>query len=181
MARLLIVYASKTGTAKDIAKGFAKTFESSCDLYDCKNQIITYSDMTQEKKAAKDIRVQDYEIVLSGSAMYIGKPLKEFIHFCKMHENELQKKKLILFTCGMETQEKEKEYLWNCLPEGITKSASLYLHLGGEIRLDKMGFFSRMAMKEFTKQQENIPAVNQTNIDEISKKITEYLSAKGEK
>lgn len=180
MARLLIVYASKTGTTKDIANGFAATFRSSCDIYDCRERVIKYSDLTQRSIDMKDIKVKDYEIVLLGSAMYIGKPMKEFTHFCKLHQNELQMKKLILYTCGVGTQEEDQKYLWNSLPEPIVKSARLYLHLGGEIREEKMGRFSRMAMKEYVKQHGNINCVNHTNINKITKIVTELLLIEGE-
>ena len=180
MASLLIVYASKTGTTKDIANGFAEKFTSFCDIYDCRERVIKYSGLEQRSIDIKDIIVKDYEIVVLGTAMYMGKPLKELTHFCKIHQNELKKKKLILYTCGVGTQEEDQKYLWNCLPDPITKSARLYLHLGGEIREDKMGCFSRMAMKEYVKQHGNINCVNYTNINKISKTVKELLSIEGE-
>jgi menaquinone-dependent protoporphyrinogen oxidase len=165
--RLLIVYASKTGTTKDVANSLSKAFPSFCDTYDCRAGIIGHDDCMQKSIESEDIMIQNYEVIILGTAMYMGKPIKEFIHFCNYHQNVLNKKKLILFTCGVATQEEDKKYFWQHMPDSITQEAKLYLHLGGEIREDQMGFFSRMAMKQYIKHHGSVSGVNQDELEKI--------------
>ena len=174
MKKALIIYASKTGTTQDAANSMAAALSPFCDTYDCCHQVLKTAKNTQETVNSRDLQLNDYEVVVLGTAMYMGKPMKEFKKFCNDHETELLKNKLILFTCGIGTKEEDKPYLWQHLPISITQHALLYSHLCGEIRKDRMSLLARVAMSGYVKEHGDATGINEVLIEEIIQTIRKF-------
>lgn len=175
MKKVLIIYASKTGTTQDVSTSLAADLAPFCDTYDCCQRAMRTAGGAQESVKAHGIQWADYEIVVLGTAMYMGRPMKELKKFCIDQETILLTKKLILFTCGIGTQEEDKTYLWRHLPKSITQQALFYSHLGGEIRKARMSPLARVAMSEYVKEHGDAPGINRMLVDEMIETIKKYL------
>ena len=168
MKKVLIVYASKTGTTKDVAAKLAD--RTGAALYDCCANMLVEG---QDGQVKQQPRLADYGVVLIGTAMYMGSPMKAAKRFIKAHSEEFAQKPPILFTCGVGTEEEDGEYLRKHLPEGM--QPRFYRHAGGEIRPEQMSSFGRMAMKEYEKQHGIIPSINWEAVDALSRAIEESV------
>ena len=138
----LIVYASKSGTTEEAARVAEERLRGPCRLLDLR-----------DKKAEIPVLGQ-YDAVIVGSPLYMGRPMKEVARFCREHETELTRGKpvLALFTCGMGDAAEGESCFRRCLPEAVTRAALIYRHLGGEVHEDRLNAFGRMAMREYQKQ-----------------------------
>ena len=168
MEKVLIVYASKTGTTRDVAAALAD--RAGAALYDCCANTLVEAGGGQLKQQP---RLADYGVVVIGTAMYMGSPMKEVKRFIKAHGAELIHKPLMMFTCGVGTEEEDGAYLRKYLPEGV--QPRLYRHMGGEIRRERMSGFARMAMKEYEKQHRIFPCINWEAVDVLSRTIKESV------
>lgn len=166
MEKVLIVYASKTGTTQDVATAMAE--KTGTVLYDCRTEILVEPDGNRSKQQP---RLADYGVVVIGTAMYMGAPMKEAKRFLKEHKAALVQKRPIMFTCGVGTEEEDSAYLRKHLPEGV--QPRLYRHMGGEIRPERMSGFARMAMKEYEKQHGVRPSIDWDAVDMLGRTIKE--------
>lgn len=172
MPKALIIYASKTGTTEDAAYRLAAMLEPACDVYPCCKPRANHGNSSVHQIQSMDeLHWEDYEVVVLGTAMYMGKPMKAFIDFCTKHEHTLQSKTLMLFTCGVGTQEEDQAYLSKHIPPAISERALQYRHLGGELREERMGFFARLAMKDYVKKHGPAAGVSHQLIEEMSTAI----------
>lgn len=175
MNKILFVYASKTGTTEDAATEVAKLTAIPCDIYNCSNELLKKDNKSQEKIRPEKLIWDSYEMIVIGTAMYMRSPMKEIKLFCKNYRDKLKQKKLILFTCGIESEEADKEYLWKQLPQEVSQAALYYCHLGGEIREDRMNALSRLAMREYVKKNGPVIGLNQKKIIELSSEIIRLM------
>lgn len=164
MSKALIAYASKTGVTQDAACAIAAQLGTATALYDCRSRILTDSDEAETKRTPV---LSEYNAVILGTAMYMGAPLKELRQFCFTHLKELLFLPVAIFTCGVETAETDGQYLRSHLPEALMRHALLYRHLGGEVRLERMNAFERMAMREFEKKRGKAPGIDVNAIREL--------------
>jgi menaquinone-dependent protoporphyrinogen oxidase len=176
MNRILLVYASKTGTTQDTASELEKHLSMRCDLYNCRNELLVRERQTQINVRSDGLNWNTYGMVIIGTAMYMGRPMKEIKHFCKKYQDKLIKKRLALFSCGIGTETEDKEYLWKKLPEVITNNVLLYRHLGGEIREERMNAFARFAMKEYVKQNGPAKGINHVGVKEFCEEIEKLMN-----
>ncbi len=84
MRKILITYVSKTGTTEEIALKIGEILKEKGDVVDVK-----------KVNEVKD--VSEYEIVILGTGVRIGKVFSESVNFLKKFKNELEKKKLYYF------------------------------------------------------------------------------------
>ncbi len=175
MKKILLVYASKTGTTQDAALEVAKRLSVPTDFYNCKDERFESGDMTKVNMKPYELNWDSYELIIIGTAMYIGSPLKEIKAFCKKYQDKLIHKGLSFFTCGVGTETEDKAYLWKCLPKEVSQKILLYRHLGGEIREDRLSTFSRFAMREYVKQHEPALGINQSKINEFCTELAKLI------
>jgi menaquinone-dependent protoporphyrinogen IX oxidase len=171
MNKALIVYASKTGTTKDVAMMIAKRLTIPSELYDCRSKELL--DCSGEQKSSRAIpKVGQYCMVIMGTAMYMGTPMKEFKKFLATHIKELTQRPAAFFTCGVGTWEEDEAYLRKSLPEPLKSRQLIYRHMGGEVRLDRMSGFARFAMKEYEKQHGKSTGIDWRAVDEMVMDMT---------
>ncbi len=173
MKKVLIVYASKTGTTQDVANALAKKLPAA-SVYDCRNKSLDGAAL----KAGPHI--SDYGIVVLGTAMYIGAPVKEFKKFISQYKDELAQKPIAFFTCGVGTQQEDEQYLLKSLPEELKAKDLLIRHMGGEVRPEKMSGFAKLAMKEYEKQHGQAPGINWRAVDGFAEEIQTWMGGKAE-
>jgi hypothetical protein len=73
------------------------------------------------------------------------------------------------------TQEEDKPYLFKSLPETLNAKALLYRHMGGEVRVERMSGFAKMAMKEYEKKNGAAPGIDWNAIGELAREISLLL------
>ena len=154
--KTIIFYATKHGATAEIAKRIAAQMENAetCDL---KNENIP--------------QIKDYECVIVGSSIYAGAFRKEAKDFLKLNADELCKKKLGLFICGMGESNEDDAFKSNA-PDEVVKAAVVKNILGGAFDPKKANFFERLVMKAVAKQSGYIDKIN----DEKISKFVEALS-----
>ena len=96
MKKVLIAYASKSGSTGEISEAIAQ------DLCDA-----GYSVDVKLVKDAKDL--SGYDAVVVGSAIRMGNPLNEAVKFIKKNKKVLQKIPVAYFTVGIAMKEKTEE------------------------------------------------------------------------
>lgn len=171
MNKALIVYASKTGTTKDVAFMLAKKLAVPAELYDCRSK--TLFDCSGEQITARTApEITKYCLVILGTAMYMGGPMKEFKKIVEANKRELLQRPLAFFTCGVGTKQDDEAYLRKSLPEQLKDRQLLYRHMGGEVRAEKMNGFARLAMKEYEKQNGKAAGIDWGAVDGLISAIT---------
>lgn len=84
MTKILIAYASKTGTTEEIAVKIGNILKEKGNLVDVKR--------VNEVK-----EITDYEVVILGTGIRIGKVFSESVNFLKKFKIELENKKIYYF------------------------------------------------------------------------------------
>ena len=153
--KLLIAYASKTGTMKKVAEQLARALAPECDLYDLRRGTMHTLSGTTTRLPLRSLDFSAYRAIALGSAMYMGRPLKPFLRVCQERAGDLTRQPLFLFTCGIANKQEEQSYLWPLLPQAIAEHAKELYHLGGELCAER-GFMQRMVLKDYEKK--NLPA-----------------------
>ncbi|MDG5813489.1 flavodoxin domain-containing protein [Chitinispirillales bacterium ANBcel5] len=137
--KLLIAYASASGSTSQIAQCIAETMG--------KQEHIT-----AEAKSVKEVKAtEQYDAIILGSAIRMGRPLKEMVTFASKRATVLQTKKVAIFAVCMAPQ--------NDNPES-QKDASTYLEpikqfvkpvseklFAGKIDPQKLKLFPRLVLK----------------------------------
>lgn len=104
MSKVLIVYGTRYGTAANTSEVIADTLRQ----VGCEVKLV-------DAKKDKVQSISEFDLVIVGSGIQMGKWTKEPEEFLKKYQNELSKKKLALFvTCGSanplsEGEQKSKE------------------------------------------------------------------------
>lgn len=85
--KVLIAYASKRGSTKEIAEQIGEIFHR--------------AGVTVDATPANQVRdLADYDVVVLGSAVYYGRWRKEAVNFLKENEKTLSEKKVWFFSSG---------------------------------------------------------------------------------
>lgn len=135
--KTLIAYGTKYGCAEKCALELSKEFYDKVELINLKK--------------IKSIDLAKYDKVIIGGSAYIGKIQKEVTDFIKNNMEELKKKEIGLFICGMQEGEMiEKEIAENYPAELISKAKSVK-HFGGEFYFNKMNFMEKAIVKKIAK------------------------------
>jgi menaquinone-dependent protoporphyrinogen oxidase len=175
MEKILYVYASKTGTTEGATTEVSKLAAVPFDIYNCSGKLLSGNNLTQQHTEPDKFDWDSYGMIIIGTAMYMRKPMKEIILFCRNYQEKLKQKKLVLFTCGIETEKANKEYLWRQLPQELLHAVLYYCHLGGEIRGDKMNAFTRFVLREIVKKNGSAIGINYKRLVELSSKIVQLM------
>jgi menaquinone-dependent protoporphyrinogen oxidase len=152
--KTLIVYASKYGFTEKCANLISKELNNQADLINLKK--------------VKSINLSEYDKVIIGGSIYIGKIQKEVTKFCTKNLDKLKEKRIGLFICAMQSGEAINTELDANFPEELLKIAVIKGPLGGELLLDKMNFFDKMVIKKVTKVTENRSILLEDKIHEFA-------------
>jgi menaquinone-dependent protoporphyrinogen oxidase len=88
MSRLLIAYASRHGTTREIAEAIAGT--------------LRISDIDVDvKSAGETVHPTEYDAVIIGTPLYAGRTLKDAVTFAKRYSGVLKKRPVAVFVVGM--------------------------------------------------------------------------------
>ncbi|WP_162921677.1 flavodoxin domain-containing protein [Listeria costaricensis] len=135
--RTLILYDSKYGTTEKCAQHLAAQIKNDVDM----QKIIP----------KKNYDLSDYQQIILGTPIYMGKPRKVFTEFLNNHQDSLLTKRLHLYICGMQEAAADEE-LKNAYPKKLSEHATHQAYFGGEFIFTKMNFFEKLIVKTVTKK-----------------------------
>lgn len=146
----LIVYATKYGTTQTCAEKIHAHIEADIRPISTINQVI----------------LSDYDRIIIGSSVYIGRIRRPMIKFIKKNQAELLKKSLHLFLCSGDSKD------FSELMGPIAKKAEQKVHFGSEIKASEMNWFDRYVMKKVSGELKDTSSLNDDAIDAFIKKLS---------
>jgi menaquinone-dependent protoporphyrinogen oxidase len=150
----LIAFGTKYGCAQKCAIELAKEFDGNVELVNLKEK--------------GNVALSGYDRVIIGGSAYVGKIQKEVTEFISANMNELLKKKVGLFICGMQEGDMmEKEIAENFPAELISKAKSV-MNFGGEFNFKKMNFMEKAIVKKISKVSSDKSDIHHDNIKKLA-------------
>lgn len=129
----LIAYAGKYGATRECAEHIAGLLPGETKLHD----------LEQDPSAA----LEPYDTVVIGCSVYMGKPRKAAIQFCRKETPALLEKKVGLFLCCIQDLDKTVAQQFSlAFPKALMEHAVVHGQLGGIVDFDKMKPFDRFIM-----------------------------------
>ncbi len=150
----LIVYASKYGCTERCAEFVSKELKDTADIINLKN--------------TKDIDISNYDKIIIGGSIYMGRIQKEVTAFCSKNLNKLKEKPIGLFICGMQEGEAINTELNQNFPPELINIAAVKGHFGGEFIFDKMNFMEKFIVKKVSKVSSNKSNILKDNIHKFA-------------
>ena len=130
--KILIAYATKTGTTKDCAVRLSALFPTHetflCDL--------------AESNPSPD----DYDFVVIGGSIRMGKLDKRVKDYIKRSEAKLKNAKTAFFICNGFSEETENYFEKN-FPSELLKKAAVFSSFGGELKSDRQRGLDKVIVK----------------------------------
>lgn len=134
--KTLVIYASKHGTSAKCADLLSQSMKDNADVL--------------EIKKAEHANLSQYEKIIIGGSIYVGKIQKEISDFCARNLDLLKSRKIGLYICSLA----EKDSLTQMeasFPRELLEAAAAKENFGGEMRFSAMNFAMRTMMKMFSK------------------------------
>ena len=156
--KILIVYTSKYGCTSDCANSLKKKLPGN----------ITLADIT---KVPMQVDINDYDTIIIGGSVYIGRVSKNLRAFCERNLDDLLKKNIGVFLCSALTDQ-FNDTLKNNFPLLLLDNAKTTKLFGSEARLEKMNFMDKMMIKAITKGDYSSFKISYNSIDEFVSEIT---------
>jgi menaquinone-dependent protoporphyrinogen oxidase len=154
--KTLIIYATKHGSAESCSKLL-------------KNKLTGEVEVVNIKKD-KVPDINSFDRVIIGGSIYAGRIQKEITSFCSINLNDLKKKKLGLFICGMNKNSIETE-LTSAFPQELLNSAVSKECFGGEFKLSDMNVLERFMVKVISKTDKDVSMLSEENINRLAQLI----------
>ena len=150
----LIAYASKHGCTERCAKKLAERLDERVDMYNL--------------KSGKPLDISQYDKVIIGSSVYVGKVHKEATEFCTKNLGELGNKIVGLFICGSQEGEALKLELDCAYPQELQSKAVAIECFGGEYTFSKMNFMEKTIVKLIAKTNKDTSNIKDDKIDSFA-------------
>lgn len=146
-----IIYISKHGTTEKVSQKIAEKFPNDeVDIINLKKQKLD--------------SISPYQRIILGGSIHMGKVHKKTTAFIEKHHHELLEKKLALFLCCMEKDQKAQEQFDLAFPEDIRNMALSKGLLGFEYIIEKMSFIERVMLKKITGKDKSFSKIDEPAI-----------------
>lgn len=153
----LIVYASKYGCTEKCVGSMA---------YKLNGMVETCN-----LKVERDTDLSEFDQVIIGGSIYMGRIQKEVREFCAEHVQELKTKRLGLFICCMREGVEAEEELRQAFPDELLDVAIVKDYFGGEFKFDQMKAVDRFIAKHVAKVDHDQSTVSLVKIQRFVKKM----------
>lgn len=150
--KTLIVYGTKYGTTEKAANILKERIPGQVD-------VVNLRENSQPS-------IQDYDVILVGSAVYGGGVRKEVRRFFDHRKDELFKKPFGLFLAAGNTLEVKRNYVVY-VGKDVFDQAGIREHIGFGFDFNKMNFFEKVITKKVAKVNKNIESINHQGIENI--------------
>ena len=156
--KTLIIYATQHGTTRTCVEMLSSQLAGEVMMLDLKEQ--------------KTIDMDPYDTVVLGGAIHAGRHDGKIRSFSLEHKDQLLKKKLGLFICGMEDKEEEinKQLSLN-YPEDLLSHAVAKTSFGGQLLFSRMAPITRWFMQKMSKSKEDIKKIRTNAIKEFAQAL----------
>ncbi|HNZ25963.1 MAG TPA: flavodoxin domain-containing protein [Spirochaetota bacterium] len=158
---VLIAYASYYGSTERCA-------------YKIKERLRYLSSIVNVSYFSAD-RLQDYDAVIIGSPIHIGRIHRAVRKFLESNKTALAEKDIYLFLCGLDTDIPES--VMKDIPDEIKNKIVFKSLLGGEIVKDNLSGFEKMGIETMEKKMKtdfsNLKTIDDNKIEEFIGKINE--------
>lgn len=131
--KTLIVYATKYGCTKKCAEILETFLDGDVEIIQAKN---------------KAINLNDYDNVVIGGSVYMGKMQSDITTFCKGYKSQLLKKRLALFAC---CYTEDTEYIKSFFQKELLDHSLCTTTVGGIMNYEKMNFIYRKMFQSLKK------------------------------
>ncbi len=155
--KTLIVYGTKYGSTERCAAMLSEQLNGKVELFDL--------------KAVKDVDLSQYDRVVIGGSMYMGKIQKEVSGFCSKNLNTLKDKKLGFYICCMREGDLAEKQLYESFPQELLTNSIACEHFGGEFIFNKMSFIDRLIVKKVSKVDKDTSNISEDKISKFAKSI----------
>ncbi len=131
-----------------------------------------------EKTVLIDLRecpdpdITEISRIIIGGSIHAGAIQPSVKKFCSRHLNELLKKEVGLFMCGM-NRPNYAEQFENAFPSGLRSHAKSICYAGGEFLFEKMNLLQRMIVKKIAGIRESMSKIDRSEIDRF---VSEMLA-----
>lgn len=157
--KTLIAYASKHGCTERCARLLEEHLDGETELVNLKEKT--------------DVDFSDYDTVILGSPVYIGKILKEVDTFAKTNLNELEQKTVGLFICGMQEEHTLRNELEVNYPPELQEKAVVRECFGGAFDFSDLNFAEKMITKKVAKVTEDVSAIREDVIQSFAETLNQ--------
>ena len=162
--KIAILYGTKYGTTEKVAELISKLLIKNHEKDNAEKIDVELINL----KGKNDVSL-DWDVLIIGSSLYMGRIRKEVKNFLKKNENILIKKHLALFICGANEAEGIKQI--KAFPPEIVNHSMATAFLGGELNLDKMGFVDRKIAQTIIQGSKTEFKIDTGAIEEFVQKI----------
>lgn len=136
---VLIVYASKYGSAQKCAESLAEKLKGNVDLVDIQKENVP--------------ALSNYHQVIVGGSIRFGRIQKQITEFLSQNIQALKTKKLGLFICcGF--ADNAPQHMQNVFPKDLLEAATVKECFGGEMDIHRLKFMDKLVAKMVTKMSE---------------------------
>ena len=162
--KIAILYGTKYGATEKVVASIYKSLQN----HDKDNNRSIDVELINLKE--KDDINLDYDVLIIGSPVYMGRIRKEVKNFLKKYENTLIKKHFALFICGANEVEGIKQ-INKAFPQELLNHVIATAFLGGEFNFDKMKFLDKKVAQLITKGADKKFEIDNVAIDKFIQKI----------
>jgi menaquinone-dependent protoporphyrinogen oxidase len=153
----LIVYATKYGTVQKVANILKEKI---------KDEVVMIN-IIKEKVPSLD----DYDTVIIGGSIYVGKVQKDLKKFIKGNLPKLLQKRLGLFICAGEAEPVCSKELKEAFPTELYNHALVKEVLGHEFNFVKLNFLDKIILKKIKGITQSYSKLATEKIEEFAKAI----------
>ena len=155
----IIIYSTKYGSVEKAAK-ILKSFLS-------ENTVLV------NIKSKKDIDIKDFDTVILGGSVYMGKIQKELSNYINRNLSKLLKKRVGLFVCaGEEDPEKQNKQLERVFPKELLNQAIIKDTFGYEVNLEKANIFHKYIFRVMSGIKQSISKIDNDKIENFARVIS---------
>ena len=122
-----------------------------------------------KKNPNPDISV--FRTIIIGGSIHFGKIQKTITEFCKKNHDLLLMKRLGLYLCCIEENEKAEQQFNDAYPERLRNKALATGFFGGEIDFKKLNIIERLLARKAVDISTNTPKISQKAIKEFAEKM----------
>lgn len=146
--RVAVLYGSKYGFTKEIATTLRNALGDHAAIYNLMEETPM---------------LEDYEGLVIGTAVYMGKGRKEVREFIHQNKEALKHKKIWLFLSGANGEELNKQ-LEICFTKALVEVSIFSTHVGYKLDREKMSILDKLIMKMVNKDGSD----NNDGVDEVA-------------
>lgn len=154
--KTLIAFASKYGTTEKCANLLKEKLDGDVD-------VVNLNDSRPS--------VSDYDAVIIGGPVYMGKLNSKVSSYCVNNLPNLVDKKKGFFICHMDFEKPIDQQLAEFYPKKLIETATAKAGFGGAYFVSKMGFFYKWVIKKAAGVEEDRENIQYDAIDNFASKF----------